>query len=74
MAAAAGVSDVRTRAFLLADAVGAVLSFALVFGIGLALGAAYERGGPWLTGAGLVVVVVAASVVSRWLQAEAERT
>lgn len=74
VAAAAGVSDVRTRSFLLADLVGAVLSFAMIFGIGLALGEAYERGGPWLTGAGLAVVVLAAVLVSRWLQAEAERT
>ena len=64
----------RTRSFLLADLVGAVLSFALVFGIGLALGEAYERGGPWLTGASVAVVVLAAALVSRWLQAEAERT
>lgn len=74
VAAAAGVSDVRGRTFLLADLVGAVASFAMVFGVGLALGAAYERGGPWLTGAGVLLVVIAATLVSRWLQAEAERT
>lgn len=74
VAAAAGVSDVSTRAFLLADLVGAVVSFAAVFGIGIALGEAYERGGPWVTGAGVVLVVVAAMLVSRWLQAEAERS
>lgn len=74
VAAAAGVSDVHTGRFLLADFVGAVLSFALLFGIGLALGAAYEQGGPWLTGIGLALVVVAVMLVSRWLQAEAERT
>jgi membrane protein DedA with SNARE-associated domain len=73
VAAAAGVSDVSTRWFLVADLVGAVVSFAAVFGIGLALGAAYEQGGPWLTGAGLVLVVGAVLLVSRWLQAEAER-
>lgn len=74
VAAAAGVSDVSTRAFLLADLVGAVVSFGAVFGIGIALGEAYERGGPWVTGAGVVLVVVAAMLVSRWLQAEAERS
>lgn len=73
VAAAAGVSDVSTPRFLVADAIGAVLSFGVVFGIGLALGEAYERGGPWLTGAGVVLVVTAAMLVSRWLQAEAER-
>lgn len=73
VAAAAGVSDVRMRTFLAADLVGAVVSFGVVFGVGVALGEAYERGGPWLTGAGLALVVVAVLVVSRWLQAEAER-
>ena len=73
VAAAAGVSDVHTGRFLLADLVGAVLSFALLFGIGLALGEAYEQGGPWLTGVGLALVVVVVMLLSRWLQAEAER-
>lgn len=73
VAAAAGVSDVRTRSFLLADLVGAVVSFGLLFSVGLALGSAYERGGPWLTGVGLALVVVAVLLVNRWLQAEGDR-
>lgn len=73
VAAAAGVSDVRTRSFLLADLVGAVVSFALLFAVGLALGSAYEQGGPWLTGVGLALVVVAVVLVTRWLQAEGDR-
>lgn len=73
IAAAAGTSDVSTRAFLQADLAGAVVSFGAVFGIGVALGAAYERGGPWLTASGLVLVVVAVVLVTRWLRAEAER-
>jgi membrane protein DedA with SNARE-associated domain len=67
IAAAAGVSDVSTRRYLAADLVGAILSFGIVFGVGLGLGAAYERGGPWLTGVGIVLVIAAASVASRWL-------
>jgi membrane protein DedA with SNARE-associated domain len=74
VAAAAGASDVSSRAYLLADGIGAVLHFGIVFGIGLALGETYEQGGPWLTGVGLVLVVIAAMWVSRWLQREAERS
>jgi membrane protein DedA with SNARE-associated domain len=74
VAAAAGASDVSSRAYLLADGVGAVIHFGMVFGIGLALGQAYERGGPWMTGVGLVLVIIAAIWVSNWLQAEAERS
>lgn len=73
VAAAAGTSDVSTRAFLLADLVGAIGSFTLVFGIGTALGAAYEQGGPWLTGIGLVLLVAVAVMFNRWFQAEAAR-
>ena len=73
VAAAAGTSDVRTRTFLLADLAGAAASFALVFGIGLALGSAYERAGPWVTAGGVVMVVVAIGLVTRWLRVEAER-
>lgn len=73
VAAAAGTAAVRTRTFLLADLVGAVVSFALVFGVGLALGATYERAGPWVTAAGVVMVLVAVGLVTRWLRLEAER-
>lgn len=73
IAAAAGTSDVDTRRFLAADLVGAIIAFAMIFGIGLALGEAYESGGPWLTAGAVGALILGAAVVSRWLQREAER-
>ncbi len=73
VAAAAGTSDVDTTRFILADLAGAILSFGMIFGAGMALGEAYESGGPWLTGAGIVALLIGMSVVSAWLQREAER-
>lgn len=73
LAAAAGASTVDSRRYLLADLVGMVLSFASTVALGYALGGAYERGGPWLTGAGVVLLFVVINVFTRWLQREAER-
>lgn len=73
VAAAAGTSDVDGPRYLAADAVGAVLAFAITFGLGAALGDAYERGGIWLTAGGLVVVAALFVSVSRWARREAER-
>jgi membrane protein DedA with SNARE-associated domain len=65
MAAAAGASDVDGRRYLAADLVGALASFALMVGLGVALGDAYDRYGVWITVAGLVVLL------TRWVQREA---
>lgn len=73
LAAAAGLSDVDAKRYLLADAVGAVLAFALTVGAGLALGRAYERGGAWLTAAGVVLFAVLLVLMTVWLRREAER-
>jgi membrane-associated protein len=73
LAAAAGASDVDSRRYLVADLFGMVLTFTTVVGIGFALGRAYERGGTWLTAAGIGLVVVLAITVSRWVQREASR-
>lgn len=73
VAAAAGASDVHSVRYFAADLAGAVITFSLTAAIGYALGDAYERGGPWLTGAGLVLFVVLATVMARWMQREAER-
>ena len=73
VAAAAGTSDVNTTRFILADLAGAIVSFGMIFGAGMALGEAYESGGPWLTGGGILALLIGMSVVSSWLQREAER-
>lgn len=73
VAAAAGVSDVGAGRYLAADALGGVAAFAIAAGAGYALGSAYERGGVWLTAAGVVLFVGLIVVLTRWLRREAER-
>jgi membrane-associated protein len=57
MAAAAGASEVPFKEFAIADAAGAILSMCALFGIGYGLGQAYDEAGPWITGAGVLVLV-----------------
>jgi len=71
MAAAAGASDVDGRRYLAADLVGAVASFGLMVGLGMALGDAYDRYGVWITVAGLVVLTGLVVLLTRWVQREA---
>lgn len=71
--AAAGASDVHTVRYLAADLAGTVITFAITVAIGFALGDAYERGGPWLTGAGIALFIVLASILGHWIRREAER-
>lgn len=73
LAAAAGVSDVRARGYLLADGVGAVVAFAMTVGIGYGLGQAYERAGVWFTVAAVVLVFALATWFQRWVQRELDR-
>lgn len=73
MAAAAGASDVDGRRYLVADLVGALASFALMVGLGMALGDAYDRYGVWVTVAGIVVLAGLVALVTRWVRSEAER-
>lgn len=67
MAAAAGASGVPFKDFAKADAAGAILSMFALFGIGYALGEAYDEAGPWITGAGVVVLAVLLVVLGRAL-------
>jgi membrane-associated protein len=73
LAAAAGASDVDSRRYLVADLLGMVVTFAVGVGVGFGLGSAWEQGGPWLAGAGFVLVVIGSSFVSRWVQRELDR-
>jgi membrane protein DedA with SNARE-associated domain len=73
VAAAAGTSAVPTVRFLVSDLVGALAAFAATYGLGMALGSAYERGGVWLTAGGLALLVGAVVLMTRWLRAEAGR-
>lgn len=65
--AAAGVSGVPTRAFLLADAAGALLSGAVLVAVGYGLGEAYDEAGTWVTAAGVVVLGAVVVVLGRTL-------
>lgn len=73
LAAAAGGSDVSTRRYLVADAVGAVAGFAITVTVGYGLGRAYETGGVWITIAGVVLFLGLVLLMTRWLRAEGER-
>lgn len=67
MAAAAGSAGVPWKQFVAADTAGALASLGAVVGLGYALGETYEEAGGWVTGAGIVVLVVLAIVVGRAL-------
>lgn len=73
LGAAAGTSPVNAVRYLAADAVGGVIAFGITFGLGLALGEAYERGGTWVTVGGVVFVFVGIMIMTSWLQREADR-
>jgi membrane protein DedA with SNARE-associated domain len=66
--AAAGGAEVPTRKFLLADTAGAVLSLAVLLGLGYALEETYDKAGPWLTAGGVAVLVVAVVLLGRSLK------
>jgi membrane protein DedA with SNARE-associated domain len=70
VAAAAGASKMRTRQFLVADGLGALLSVAQVVGAGLLLGSAYKQAGPWLTAAGVVMLMGMLWLAGRQLKRE----
>ncbi len=70
LAAAAGASSMKPGRFLPADAMGAALSIVEVMVAGYVLGEAYERAGPWVTSAGVVVLIGLLVFVGRWLRRE----
>ena len=66
--AAAGSGKMSPRGFLPADGIAAVISIAEVLASGFFLGEAYERAGPWITGAGVAALVAVAVIVARFLR------
>lgn len=73
LGAAAGLSDVDAKRYLLADLTGALVSFALTVGAGFALGRAYEDGGVWLTVAGVALFGAMLALLTSWIRREAAR-
>ena len=73
LAAAAGTSPVSAPRYLVADGIGALLSFAMVVGVGLGLGRAYEEGGVWLTVVGVALFAAMIGLVTWWIRREAQR-
>lgn len=71
LAAAAGLSDVDARRYLVADTIGGIAAFGLTVGIGYGLGRAYEDGGVWVTAIGVALFFGLITVLTRWLRAEA---
>ncbi len=71
--AAAGSAGMSWREFLIADTAGALTSLALVVGLGFGLGEAYEEGGVWVTGAGVLALVVGAVAAGRALAGSSSR-
>lgn len=66
-AAAAGSTGLPARDFLLADTAGALVSLAVLLALGAAMDEAYEEAGPWITGAGVLILAVGAVVLGRVL-------
>jgi membrane protein DedA with SNARE-associated domain len=70
IAAAAGASGFEVKRFLVIDTAGAILSLALMLGLGWALEDAYESAGPWLTAVGVAAIAGVVVVIGRALTRE----
>jgi membrane protein DedA with SNARE-associated domain len=70
IAAAAGASGYEPKRFLIVDGAGALVSLALMLGLGWLLEDAYEAAGPWLTALGVVALATVALVIGRALTRE----
>ena len=73
LAAAAGTTELGARRYLVADAIGALLAFAVTVGAGYALGEAWRQGARWLTLAGLVVFIALVALLTLWVRRDAEQ-
>lgn len=72
LAAAAGASKVSMWRYLVADAIGGVAAFVLTYAIGYGLGETYQRAGRWPTIISVIVIWIAISIMTSWLQRETE--
>ena len=73
VAAAAGVSGMDPRRFLIADGLGALASITMVLLVGYGLGEAYEQGATWLTIVGGLVAFGLLVAFGRWLRSDRQR-
>ncbi len=73
LAAAAGLSDVAPKRYLIADAIGALLAFVMAAGVGFGLGRAYQEGGIWLTSIGVALFGVVIVLMTLWIRREGDR-
>lgn len=68
VAAAAGTVSLAPKKFFPADLAGGLLSIAYTVAAGYFLGEAYEKAGPWVTGAGVVAFMGFAYILGRALK------
>jgi membrane protein DedA with SNARE-associated domain len=73
VAAAAGGAEQPTRAFVLADSAGALLSMVILLAAGFGLGEAYDDAGPWVAAAGVAVLGAAVVLLGRSLKQAGRR-
>jgi membrane protein DedA with SNARE-associated domain len=68
LGAAAGSGEMKSKQFLVPDALGAIASFVEVVGIGFLFGSAFKQAGPWITAGGVVILAVAAILLGRYIR------
>ena len=73
VAAAAGAAGMPARGFLVADTLGALVSMVVLVGAGVALEDSYEEAGPWISAAGVAVLVLAVGFLGRSLSRAGRR-
>jgi membrane protein DedA with SNARE-associated domain len=68
LGAAAGSSEMKSKEFLLPDALGAMAAFVEVVGAGFLFGAAFKQAGPWITAGGVSVLALGAFLFGRYIR------
>ncbi|HUP85779.1 MAG TPA: VTT domain-containing protein [Acidimicrobiales bacterium] len=67
LASAAGASEMPAKKFLPADLAGGLAGIGEVLFAGYVLGEAYKKAGPWLTGVGVIALLVMLVILGRTL-------